>query len=28
MGRIKGTTKLADLKDVDYVVEAVIEDLA
>jgi 3-hydroxybutyryl-CoA dehydrogenase len=28
MGRIKGTTKLADLKDVDFVVEAVIEDLA
>jgi 3-hydroxybutyryl-CoA dehydrogenase len=28
MGRIKGTTKLADLKDVDYVVEAVIEDLS
>jgi 3-hydroxybutyryl-CoA dehydrogenase len=27
MGRIKGTTKMADLKDVDYVVEAVIEDL-
>jgi 3-hydroxybutyryl-CoA dehydrogenase len=27
MGRIKGTTKFADLKDVDYVVEAVIEDL-
>jgi len=28
MGRIKGTTKIADLKDVDFVVEAVIEDLA
>ena len=28
MGRIKGTTKMADLKDVDFVVEAVIEDLA
>jgi 3-hydroxybutyryl-CoA dehydrogenase len=27
MGRIKGTTKTADLKDVDYVIEAVIEDL-
>ena len=27
MGRIKGTTKLADLKDVDYVVEAVLEDI-
>ena len=27
MGRIKGTTKMTDLKDVDYVVEAVIEDL-
>jgi 3-hydroxybutyryl-CoA dehydrogenase len=27
MGRIKGTTKMADLKDVDFVVEAVIEDL-
>ncbi len=27
MGRIKGTTKLADLKDVDYVVEAVLEDM-
>jgi 3-hydroxybutyryl-CoA dehydrogenase len=27
MGRIKGTTKMADLKDVDYVVEAVLEDL-
>lgn len=27
MGRIKGTTKLSDLKDVDFVVEAVIEDL-
>jgi 3-hydroxybutyryl-CoA dehydrogenase len=27
MGRIKGTTNLADLKDVDFVVEAVIEDL-
>jgi 3-hydroxybutyryl-CoA dehydrogenase len=25
MGRIKGTTKLADMKDVDYVVEVVIE---
>jgi 3-hydroxybutyryl-CoA dehydrogenase len=28
MGRIKGTTNLSDLKDVDFVVEAVIEDLA
>jgi 3-hydroxybutyryl-CoA dehydrogenase len=28
MGRIKGTTKMADLKDVDFVVEAVIEDLS
>jgi 3-hydroxybutyryl-CoA dehydrogenase len=28
MGRIKGTTNMADLKDVDFVVEAVIEDLA
>jgi 3-hydroxybutyryl-CoA dehydrogenase len=27
LGRIKGTTKLADLKDVDYVVEAVLEDI-
>jgi 3-hydroxybutyryl-CoA dehydrogenase len=27
MGKIKGTTNLADLKDVDFVVEAVIEDL-
>jgi len=27
MGRIKGTTKMADLKDVDFVVEAVIEDI-
>jgi 3-hydroxybutyryl-CoA dehydrogenase len=27
MGRIKGTTKMSDLKDVDFVVEAVIEDL-
>jgi 3-hydroxybutyryl-CoA dehydrogenase len=27
MGRIKGTTKISDLKDVDFVVEAVIEDL-
>jgi 3-hydroxybutyryl-CoA dehydrogenase len=27
MGRIKGTTKMADLKEVDYVIEAVIEDL-
>ena len=27
MGRIKGTTKLEDLKDVDYVIEAVIENL-
>jgi 3-hydroxybutyryl-CoA dehydrogenase len=27
MARIKGTTKMADLKDVDFVVEAVIEDL-
>lgn len=28
LGRIKGTTNMADLKDVDFVVEAVIEDLA
>jgi 3-hydroxybutyryl-CoA dehydrogenase len=27
MGRIKGTTDMSDLKDVDFVVEAVIEDL-
>jgi len=27
MGRIKGTTKMTDLKDVDYVVEAVLEDI-
>ena len=27
MGRIKGTLDMADLKDVDFVVEAVIEDL-
>jgi 3-hydroxybutyryl-CoA dehydrogenase len=27
MGRIKGTTDMADLKDVDFVVEAVIENL-
>ncbi|MBW2031066.1 MAG: 3-hydroxyacyl-CoA dehydrogenase family protein [Deltaproteobacteria bacterium] len=27
IGRIKGTTEMADLKDVDFVVEAVIEDL-
>ena len=27
LGRIKGTTNMADLKDVDFVVEAVIEDL-
>jgi 3-hydroxybutyryl-CoA dehydrogenase len=27
MGRIKGTTKLSDLKDMDYVVEAVLEDI-
>ncbi len=27
MGRIKGTLELSDLKDVDFVVEAVIEDL-
>jgi len=27
LGRIKGTTDMADLKDVDFVVEAVIEDL-
>ena len=27
LGRIKGTTDLSDLKDVDFVVEAVIEDL-
>jgi len=27
MGRIKGTTEMSDLKDVDFVIEAVIEDL-
>lgn len=27
MGRIKGTTKMADLKDVDFIIEAVLEDL-
>ncbi len=27
MGRIKGTTDMSDLKDVDFVIEAVIEDL-
>ena len=27
LGRIKGTTKMADLKDVDFVIEAVLEDL-
>ena len=27
LGRIKGTTDMSDLKDVDFVVEAVIEDL-
>lgn len=27
MGRIKGTTKMEDLKDVDYVVEAAFEDM-
>lgn len=27
MGRIKGTTKMEDLKDCDYVVEAVFEDM-
>lgn len=27
MGRIKGTTDMSDLKDVDFVVEAVLEDL-
>ena len=27
LGRIKGTTEMADLKDVDFVIEAVIEDL-
>jgi 3-hydroxybutyryl-CoA dehydrogenase len=27
MGRIQGTTDMADLKDVDFIVEAVIEDL-
>jgi 3-hydroxybutyryl-CoA dehydrogenase len=27
MGRIQGTTDMADLKDVDFVIEAVIEDL-
>lgn len=28
MGRIKTTTKLEDMKDVDYVIEAVFEDMA
>jgi 3-hydroxybutyryl-CoA dehydrogenase len=28
VGRIKGTTKLDDLKDVDFVIEAVLEDMA
>jgi len=27
MGRIKGTTDMSDLKDVDFVIEAVLEDL-
>lgn len=27
MGRIKGTTEMSDLKDVDFIIEAVIEDL-
>jgi 3-hydroxybutyryl-CoA dehydrogenase len=27
MGRIKGTTKMSDLEDVDFVIEAVLEDL-
>ncbi|HUJ90024.1 MAG TPA: 3-hydroxyacyl-CoA dehydrogenase family protein [Syntrophorhabdales bacterium] len=27
MGRIKGTTKMADLKDVDYVIEVVFEEM-
>jgi len=27
LGRIKGTTEMSDLKDVDFVIEAVIEDL-
>ena len=27
VGRIKGTTEMSDLKDVDFVIEAVIEDL-
>ena len=27
MGRIKGTTDVSDLKDVDFVIEAVLEDL-
>ncbi len=27
LGRIKGTTNMADLKDVDFVIEAVLEDL-
>jgi 3-hydroxybutyryl-CoA dehydrogenase len=27
MGRIKGTTKMEDLKDCDYVIEAVFEDM-
>jgi 3-hydroxybutyryl-CoA dehydrogenase len=28
LGRIKGTTKMEDLKDVDFVVEVVLEDMA
>ncbi len=27
MGRIKGTTKMEDLKDVDYIIEVVLEDM-
>lgn len=27
LGRIKGTTDMSDIKDVDFVIEAVIEDL-
>ncbi len=27
LGRIKGTTEMSDLKDVDFIIEAVIEDL-
>ena len=28
LGRIKGTTEMSDLKDVDLVIEVVLEDLA